>query len=69
MKRLRPAIHGHDYESSGEMVSFPDGEHDVCRWCRWPFDEHPNHPTRCDNPRIVAVLLHSKREAVWGPRE
>ena len=68
MARRRSAIHGHDFEPSGDYVSFPSaggGTLEVCRWCRWPLDEHPNAEGRTENRHIVAVMLDDKRSAVW----
>lgn len=39
---MKPAIHGHDFETSGHVKDFVDGQHETCRFCGWPFDEHPN---------------------------
>lgn len=69
-KALKPAIHGHDFEGSGEYQTFGYGTFarvplEKCRWCGWPFDEHPNHPTRRDNPHIIAVYLNERRNCLW----
>lgn len=64
--QTRPAIWGHDFEDSGEMAEFAGYLLHQCRWCGWPYDEHPNHPSRRENRHIVAVMLDEKRTAVWG---
>lgn len=64
--KVRPAIWGHDFETSGEVVEYMNGEKQLaCKVCRWPFDEHPNHPSRKLNRHIIAVSLADKRD-VWG---
>lgn len=54
--RKRAALWGHDFVPSGEMVRYlsiePREPVESCRKCRWPADEHPDHPSRYPNPRI-----------------
>lgn len=51
--KKRKALWGHDFESSGKMKEFLSGEIlEGCFVCGWPFDEHPNHPSRVPNSQF-----------------
>lgn len=61
----KPALWAHNFVPSGELHGYLSGETlEACKTCKWPHDEHPGHPSRRPNWRLVT--WPDGKESYWA---